>query len=217
MKIVSKIKEIYKLGLRWSIFEQEDELFTQVVYIGLMIIGIATLWNINYHNALICTCMILIHLLSMYIIGYIKQLWEGSILEGSHKEEFYQKLYFALNIILCGATTVITRSFIPLLLIFIPTIGAFLIIILWQLIFRLTTMIIKMIKKSGISYSNEEKISLIICYSLVIIPVAISVLVLPIFIAWKIFILFAFIISIPLIVVGADNGMNFIELFSIVK
>ena len=116
--------------------------------------------------------MILIHLLSMYIIGYIKQLWEGS-----HKEEVYQKLYFALNIILCGATTVITRSFIPLLLIFIPTIGAFLIIVLWQLIFRLIT----------------------------------------IFIAWKIFILFAFIISIPLIVVGADNGMNFIELFSVVK
>ena len=211
------IKQIYKLGLRWSTLEFEDELFAQVCYIALILTEIAVLWNVNYPNALICMCMIFIHLLYMYALGYKKQLWEGSILEESYKEEYYQKIYFILNIVLCILTMALTKSFIPLFLILIPSIGT---VFMSYLHMFFSSLIISMIKraiKKCTTYASEQIISCITYYALAILPVVISMSLLPILIVWKLLIFVTFIVSIPLIVVGADNGMNFFDLFFVMK
>lgn len=216
MKIINNIKQIYKLGLRWSTLEFEDELFAQVWYIALILAEIAVLWNVNYPNALICTCMIFIHLLYMYALGYKKQLWEGSILEGSHKEEYYRKIYFILNIVLCILTMALTKSFIPLFLILIPSIGTVFMACLHMFFSSLIIRMINAIKKCK-TYASEQIISCITYYVLAILPVVISMSLLPILIVWKLLIFVTFIVSIPLIVVGADNGMNFFDLFFVMK
>ena len=75
---------------------------------------------------------------------------------------------------------------------------------------------IRAIKKCK-TYSSEQIISCITYYALAILPVVISMSLLPILIVWKLLIFVTFIVSIPLIVVGADNGMNFFDLFFVTK
>lgn len=213
MKTINKMKKIYKLGLRWAIFDAQDELFIQIVYIALVIAELAILWDINYINAIIYTSMMILHLLSMYILGYLKDCWEGSILQGSHKEEYYQKIYFALNTVFLVVTMLLTKSPMALLLVIIPTLGAILIMILWQL---LVEIIARVTKNENWAY-NYVKIYLAIFYSMIIMLVIIPVGFLPIFIVGKLAIVGAFIACIPFIIVGADNGMEFLQLFSVMK
>lgn len=243
MKSINKMKEIYKLGLRSAMDTSEGAGSVQVVYLALVIAEIATLWSVNYPNANIYTGMMILHLLSMYILGYLKEyggdhigsIHIGPILVDLGKRVNCLGIYMILNGAFVIVTIGITQSLMTLLLFIIPPLGAILIAGVWILGAKVIPIVTKSRKWLSDCYKklkqegfSPEEISIMICeewlehhkktylaifYILAIMIVIIPVAFLPIFIVSKLAIVATFIICIPLIIVGEYNEIAFYDIW----
>lgn len=208
---IGKFWETYKKGVRWLTIDPQDELFVQFIYIGMVIVEISLLWHLGYEYSKAFTLMMATYLLILYFFGWKKDCWEGSILQGSHKEEYYRNAYWILSVLLVGIMGGYTRSILIVALVIAPFAGTLLLLILWAAIIAFFTIVTR-----NRDFIYESKvIYILVFYVLDLLPVILSVSLLPIFWAWKVLIVGAYILLAPLIVVGADNGMDFTQLFGV--
>ena len=208
---LGKFWEVYKTGIRWLTIAPEDELFVQLIYIGMVITEVSLLWIFGCELAKAFTFMMVAYLFILYFFGWKKDCWEGSIFQGCHKEEYYRNAYWLLCVLLVGVTAGYTRSFLIVPLMIIPFAGALLIMLLWAVILAGFAIL-----AGNRDFIYDSKVTyVLVFYVLDLLPVVLSVAFLPIFWAWKILIVGAYILLAPLIVVGADNGMDFTQLFGV--
>ena len=181
-------------GLRFA-----DEFFVQVIYIGVIIDEILILHFFGL-NANLYTIMLIIHVVSMYILGYKKDCWECS-----KKEGIYQIIYFVINISILILSFIITKTLVTFLVFFIPIILTLILSVL--LIFVFNAVLCLLFKEDG----RKMTIGM---YALIMILFAIPILIIPMQIIYKTAIILIYYASIPLIACGTDNGMNFYTFFS---
>lgn len=201
----------YKKGVRWLTTDPQDELFVQLIYIGLVITEVSLLWIFGWEHAKAFTFATFGYLFILYFFGWKKDCNEGSILEGSHAEEYYRNAYWLLSTLLWGITAGYCRTLIVFLLFIAPFVATFLVMLLWAAILGLFS-----IMTGNRDFIYDSKIIFILVfYILDLLPIVLSVGFLPIFWAWKFLIVCTYMFLAPLIVVGADNGMDFTQLISV--
>lgn len=208
---IGKFWEEYKKGARWLTVDPQAELFIQLIANGMIITEVSLLWLLGYGHAKAFTFMMAAYLLILYFFGWKKDCNEGSILQGSHAEEFYRNSYWLVSIGLIAATAGYCRTPLIALLTLAPFIAVIPIFLLWELILAVIT-----VATQNRNFIYESKvIYVLVFYILVLLPVILSVSFLPIFWAWKVLIVGAYILLAPLMVVGSDNSMDFTQLFSV--
>lgn len=208
---ISMFRKTYRKGVWWLTIDPQVELFVQLIANGMIITEVSLLWFIGYEHAKAFTFMMAAYLLSLYFFGWKKDCNEGSILDGSHLEEFYRNAYWLVTTILVVATAGYCRTFLILLLMLVPFVATMVVFVLWSAamsIFAVVTQNPNFLAESKVLY-------ILVFYILVLLPVIGSVALLSIFWAWKALIVCAYILLAPLMVVGSDNGMDFTQLFSV--
>lgn len=206
--------EVYRKGIRWLTVDPQEELFLQLIYIGMVITEVSLLWIFGYEHVITFTFMMVAYLFILYFFSWKKDCWEGSILQGSHKEEYYFNAYWVLTVLLVGITTG-TCSFLMIPLMIAPFAGTFLIYVLWSVVIELLS--VAESTHTFVFYHKYHVICSVAFYVVDLLPVVLSVAFLPIFWIWKVLIVGAYILLAPLIVVGADNGMDFTQMFSVMR
>lgn len=201
----------YRNGIRWLAIEPQDELFERLIYIGMVIVEISLLWHIGYEHSKSITITMVAYLFILYFFSWKKDCWENSILQSFYKEEYYRNSYLCLNILLVVVMGVYTRSFLVIPLVIAPFAGTLLMLILKEAIIEF---LITVTKNPDYVYKNTVIYVLVFCV-LNLIPVVLSVVLLPTFWAWKALIVGAYVFLAPLIVVGADSSMDSTQLFSV--
>ena len=201
----------YCFGLKWYASSGiEEELIAQVFYIQALICGLRILYQMDPQKILGYITFTIFHILSMYILGYLSSLWELD-----PKEEIFTNTYRTVNIVLAiGAILAKVPCYI--LLIVGATICGFISFILMEKIddFDNTlvtwknryahTLLVRIFDK--IPY---KPIALIDFLSIVFAIIAINTFPISIFYRFVASIIFG--LSIPFIVVMADDGMSFYE------
>ena len=201
----------YYFGLKWYASSGiEEELIAQVFYIQALICGLRNLYQIDPQKILGYITFTIFHILSMYILGYLSSLWELD-----PKEEIFTNTYRILNIVLAiGAILAKVPCYI--LLIAGATICGFVSFILMEKIddFENTlvtwknryahTLFVRIFDK--IPY---KPIALIDFLSSILAIIAINTFPISIFYRFVASVIFG--LSIPFIVVMADDGMSFYE------
>lgn len=201
----------YYFGLKWYASSGiEEELIAQVFYIQALICGLRILYQIDPQKILGYITFTIFHILSMYILGYLSSLWELD-----PKEEIFTNTYRILNIVLAiGA--ILTKVPCYILLIAGTTICGVVSFILMEKIddFENTlvtwknryahTLLVRIFDK--IPY---KPIVLIDFLSIIFAIIAINTFPISIFYRFVVSIIFG--LSIPFIVVMADDGMSFYE------
>ena len=113
--------------------------------------------------------------------------------------------------LLIGVTSGYCRICLIAFLALAPFVATILIMLLWASILAVITLVTK-----NRDFIYESKvIYVLVFYILVLLPVILSVSFLPIFWAWKVLIVGAYILLAPLMVVGSDNSMDFTQLISV--
>jgi len=208
---VGKFWKTYKKGVRWLMVDPQDELFIQLIANGMIITEVSLLWILGYEHAKAFTFMMVAYLLILYFFGWKKDCNEGSILQGSHAEEYYRNAYWLVSMLLIGVTSGYCRTCLIAFLALAPFVATILIMLLWASILAVITLVTK-----NRDFIYESKvIYVLVFYILVLLPVILSVSFLPIFWAWKVLIVGAYILLAPLMVVGSDNSMDFTQLISV--
>ena len=201
----------YYFGLKWYASSGiEEELIAQVFYIQALICGLRILYQMDPQKILGYMTFTIFHILSMYILGYLSSLWELD-----PKEEILTNTYRTINIVLAiGAILAKVPCYI--LLIVGATICGFVSFILMEKIddFENTlvtwknryahTLLVRIFDK--IPY---KPIALIDFLSIIFAIIAINTFPISIFYRFVASIIFG--LSIPFIVVMADDGMSFYE------
>lgn len=208
---INMFRKTYRKGVWWLTIDPQVELFVQLIANGMIITEVSLLWFIGYEHAKAFTFMMAAYLLSLYFFGWKKDCNEGSILDGSHSEEFYRNAYWLVTTVLVVATAGYCRTFLILLLMLVPFVATMVVFVLWSAamsIFAVVTQNPNFLAESKVLY-------ILVFYILVLLPVIGSVALLSIFWAWKALIVCAYILLAPLMVVGSDNGMDFTQLFSV--
>lgn len=208
---VGKFWETYKKGVRWLTVDPQDELFIQLIANGMIITEVSLLWILGYEHAKTFTFMMAAYLPILYFFGWKKDCNEGSILNGSHAEEYYRNAYWIMSTLLFGVTAGYCRTLFIFLLVLAPFAATLLVMVLWAGVLAVITVV-----TNNRNFIYESKvIYVLVFYILVLLPVVLSVSFLPIFWAWKVLIVSAYILLAPLMVVGSDNSMDFTQLFSV--
>ena len=201
----------YYFGLKWYASSGiEEELIAQVFYIQALICGLRILYQMDPQKILGYMTFTIFHILSMYILGYFSSLWALD-----PKEEIFTNTYRTINIVLAiGAILAKVPCYI--LLIVGATICGFVSFILMEKIddFENTlvtwknryahTLLVRIFDK--IPY---KPIALIDFLSIIFAIIAINTFPISIFYRFVASIIFG--LSIPFIVVMADDGMSFYE------
>ena len=187
-KRLSKAREIYLCGIEWNY-----EFLFQRMYMALLIIGCMFLKNFSIRTNII---YILLHVVSLYFFGYKKSMWECSL-----REKIYQTLYFISNIIIIGVSIFQGKTWLILITIELSSIFAG-ILGLIILFFR--------------EYTEKMEIyNQVITLCLSVLFLVIGLLVVGSSAYELAFITAIYVILIPFINVGEENGMNFYEFFEI--
>ena len=198
MEIFNKVKNAYITGFRFAFINGIDGLFIlQVAYISAVIAEIIVLNSSSFFagKGITYSLLMIFHVFSMYVLGYKKDSWEGSILQGSYKEQEYQLIYIFSNIGVLLLTLKITSSLLGILVFIAPAIVAVLLILIASFIARF------------VQFEN-------LCYVPIIVFLVIVEIFLSVSLLLAITVNIVFVFFIPLIVLGADNGMNFLSFYN---
>ena len=192
----------YYFGLKWYASSGiEEELIAQVFYIQALICGLRILYQIDPQKILGYITFTIFHILSMYILGYLSSLWELD-----PKEEIFTNTYRTVNIVLAiGSILAKVPCYILLI------VGATMekiddfenTLVTWKNRYA-HTLFVRIFDK--IPY---KPIALIDFLSMIFAIIAINTL--PISIIYRFIISIIYGLSIPFIVVMADDGMSFYE------
>ena len=104
MKVLRQFRKSYLNGIKWS-----NEFILQRVYNMVIIMKILYLISTSYVHANIFAIALVMHIVSIYSIGYMKECWEAS-----DKERIYQILYFIINILIIIGSKIITGTWLTL-------------------------------------------------------------------------------------------------------
>lgn len=204
------LKERYSLGVRWSLTDDlEPELVMQVFYIQALVVGSIIMYKIEPDRIGVYLVLIAIHLVSMYLFGFLKSSWEGE-----PKERKYATIYKIINLILIIASILINKSLHYVAVIICATIlGA-----LSQPVIGIAYNIEEFLeeKKSEDPQNVLAKIpysSVLIINILAYIFALIAIWSLPLSTELAFAISVLYVIIMPFVVVAADDGMNFFDLW----
>lgn len=210
-KLFDFLKRKYYFGLKWYISPGiEEEFIAQVFYIQALICGLRILYQIDYQKILGYITFTTIHILSMYILGYLSSLWELD-----PKEEIFTNIYRTINIVLAiGAIFAKVPCYI--LLIGGATICGFASFILMEKVDDFEDTFVTLKNRYahtlfGRIFGKIPYNPIVIIDFLSIILAIIAINTLPISIIYRFAISVVYGLSIPFIVVMADDGMNFYE------
>ena len=193
----------YYFGLKWYASSGiEEELIAQVFYIQALICGLRKI--LGYITFTI------FHILSMYILGYLSSLWELD-----PKEEIFTNTYRTVNIVL-AIGSILAKVPCYILLIVGATICGFVSFILMEIIDNFENVLINLKNRYAHTLFVRifdkipyKPIALIDFLSMIFAIIAINTL--PISIIYRFIISIIYGLSIPFIVVMADDGMSFYE------
>ena len=207
----SRVKRMYLLGLKWS-----NEFILQRVYNAVIIIEILYYLCLQNNAKNLHIIVMVVHLLSIYVVGYKKGCWEGSCFQGSNKERMYQIIYFSLNGCLILTDLIFSKSLILLLLLIIPIMISLTSAVITNII--IPKCIEKIISKTiNINYSKLECVYILMSLMLNIIFFTLALYFTNITFKFKIIIFILYIILIPLVNYWEDEGMNFYAFFKCEK
>lgn len=205
-KLFKTVKEWYTQGLSWL-----EDGYMQVVYIAAIISELLILHKIDSANAFVYTGMLSLHVILLYVLGYKKSCWEGD-----YKEYIYRDIFFGANLIIMIVGAILTGVIKAVLIMLIPIAISFVQLMLVQILFY--------------SYENEKRFKIEkwlinkiekgckIWYLGVLLLFPVCIIAIPLlFLEWnpiaEISIVAGYIVSVPLISRGADEGMDIIFMF----
>lgn len=205
-KLFKTVKEWYAQGLSWL-----EDGYMQVVYIAAIISELLILHKIDSDNAFVYTGMLSLHVILLYVLGYKKSCWEGDT-----KEYIYRDIFFGANLIIMIVGAILIGVIKAVLIMLIPIAISFVLLMLAQVLFyshedekrfKIEKWLINKIE-------NESKT----WYFGVLLFFPVCIIVIPLlFLEWnpiaEIAIVAGYIVSVPLISRGADEGMDIIFMF----
>lgn len=199
-RLFSFLKLGYMLGFKWSRAENYDEeLITQVYYIQAIIVGLAIASKVASDKFGLYLIFILVHLVSMYVFGFLKSLWEGD-----KKEKIFCNIYRAINIVLGILSLFILKSVEYIFIIVIATgIGIVSPVIFYEVVEEICD-----------SKNIKKEIAMTISDALACVFAIAGIFITGVPIIWKMVLSLIYIFCIPIITIAADNGMNFLEVVS---
>ena len=203
---LKKLKRIYKLGMKWSMFRPEDELVVQAEYIAIVIAELCVLWNKGNEYVGLYAYLLIAKYVIMCFLGY-----KADKAKSKRKRYMYKRTYFIVTFYIAGLGIMLTNSNTIIgLLLFPALMSMFLYYFLLDTIFD----IIGILNVKTI-LSSKENINFFAFGIMLIFLTAplFSLALIPINIFLKILIILVFFALVPLIVVAADNGMNFIDFY----
>lgn len=205
-KLFKTVKEWYAQGLSWL-----EDGYMQVVYIAAIISELLILHKIDSDNAFVYTGMLSLHVILLYVLGYKKSCWEGDT-----KEYIYRDIFFGANLIIMIVGAILIGVIKAVLIMLIPIAISFVLLMLAQVLF----------------YSHEDEKRFKIekwlinkigngsrtWYFGVLLFFPVCIIVIPLlFLEWnpiaEIATVAGYIVSVPLISRGADEGMDIIFMF----
>ena len=185
----------YYFGLKWYASSGiEEELIAQVFYIQALICGLRILYQIDPQKILGYITFTIFHILSMYILGYLSSLWELVLAIGAILAKVPCYILLIVGATICGFVSFILMEKIDD---FENT------LVTWKNRYA-HTLLVRIFDK--IPY---KPIALIDFLSMIFAIIAINTL--PISIIYRFIISIIYGLSIPFIVVMADDGMSFYE------
>lgn len=205
-KLFKTVKEWYVQGLSWL-----EDGYMQVVYIAAIISELLILHKIDSDNAIVYTGMLGLHVILLYVLGYKKSCWEGDT-----KEYIYRDIFFGANLIIMIVGAILTGIVKAVLIMLIPIAISFVQLMLAQVLFY--------------SYKDEKRFKIEkwlinkiengskTWYFGVLLFFPVCIIAIPLlFLVWnpiaEIAIVAGYIVSVPLISRGADEGMDIIFMF----
>ena len=110
-------KKWYLLGFKWSMTKDcEDELLMQVYYIQAIIVQLVIFFNMKIANFNLYLIFVLAHLVGMYVLGFLRDQWEGD-----KKEEKYFYINEGVEITLILLSFFVVKSIYYVLTVAIAT------------------------------------------------------------------------------------------------
>lgn len=210
-KLFEFLKRKYFLGLNlYFSTEIKTELVAQAFYIQVLVCGLRILYEIDSKKILGYILFTILHLLSMYELGYLCLIWKGNC-----KEKIYTNTYRTINIVLLLGSFL---AKIPgyFLLIVWATICGFASLVLMKKIQDFEDTIVTLKNKYAhllivrilgkIPYNPVTIINILAMFFAII-----AINTLPINILYRFIISVIYGLFIPFIVVMANDGMNFYE------
>ena len=226
MKVLRQFRKSYLNGIKWS-----NEFILQRVYNMVIIMEILYLISTSYVHANIFAIALVMHIVSIYSIGYKKECWEAS-----DKERIYQILYFIINILIIIGSKIITGTWLTLLTILTANVVAFLSFAIVTISFDILDVcygifdfiICAIISIGGNvreneNLSNKTKMLQRFCKEHVytMYTIALNIIVLIVFLneldirnGQKVFVLMVYTLTIPIVNLAEDSGMNFYSFYS---
>ncbi len=208
MNLRQRTKKVYKNGIRWATDYPSNELIIHVGYIATVIAELCFLWRTS-KIANIYTYMMFFHIVSMYVLGYLKDRFEYAYIftKRYYIKRMYAKVYFALNGIILGVTMASTKSVIALVLLLVPIGGSVFIIAISQVVITIFEKIAGTKKYS----LNNKAMYTYTFYTITIMVITYEVSGLSILVLFKIILVLAYILCIPIIAVGVEKRMSFVD------
>ena len=205
------LKRKYYCGMKWYVSSGiEEELIAQIFYIQALICGLRILYEVDSKKILWYIAFTVIHILSMYILGYLSSLWELD-----PKEEIFTNVYRIINIVFIGGA-ILVKVPCYILLIGGATICGFVSFILMEKIDYLESRLITWKNKYAHTLFVRifgkipyKPVAIIDFLSIIFAIIAINTLQISIIYRFIISVIYG--LSLPFIVVMADDGMNFYE------
>ena len=205
-KLFKTVKEWYAQGLSWL-----EDGYMQVVYIAAIISELLILHKIDSDNAFVYTGMLSLHVILLYVLGYKKSCWEGDT-----KEYIYRDIFFGANLIIMSVGAILIGVIKAVLIMLIPIAISFVLLMLAQVLFyshedekrfKIEKWLINKIENGSKTWYFGVLLFFPVC--IIVIPL--------LFLEWnpiaEIAIVAGYIVSVPLISRGADEGMDIIFMF----
>lgn len=205
-KLFKTVKEWYAQGLSWL-----EDGYMQVVYIAAIISELLILHKIDSDNAFVYTGMLSLHVILLYVLGYKKSCWEGDT-----KEYIYRDIFFGANLIIMIVGAILTGAIKAVLIMLIPIAISFVQLMLAQVLFyshedekrfKIEKWLINKIENGSKTWYFGVLLFFPVC--IIVIPL--------LFLEWnpiaEIATVAGYIVSVPLISRGADEGMDIIFMF----
>ena len=206
-------KKWYRLGFKWSMTKDcEDELLMQVYYIQAIIVQLVIFFNMKIANFNLYLIFVLAHLVGMYVLGFLRDQWGGD-----KKEEKYFYINEGVEITLILLSFFVVKSIYYVLTVAIATAVAMFItpIMLEYIIEFLDLILEKIFSKTTMKEKIEvDDISYIFINISCWIFAIIAIFATKFTIGMKILLSAIYILSIPIITIAADNGMNCSEIIA---
>ena len=205
-KLFKTVKEWYAQGLSWL-----EDGYMQVVYIAAIISELLILHKIDSDNAFVYTGMLSLHVILLYVLGYKKSCWEGDT-----KEYIYRDIFFGANLIIMIVGAILIGVIKAVLIMLIPIAISFVLLMLAQVLFyshedekrfKIEKWLINKIENGSKTWYFGVLLFFPVC--IIVIPL--------LFLEWnpiaEIATVAGYIVSVPLISRGADEGMDIIFMF----